>query len=656
MKFLNSIGGRLIAWFLIFSLVPLIGISTFNYLTSKTNMTNNAISNMNATANLTADVLNDWLNEKIEVANNIGQNPVFESGDKAQIIDYLKRESAATPYAEVLTWADSSGQGVNSLGATLNISDRDYFKTAIQGQPTISTLLVSKSTNNNVVPIAIPIKGKQGTSVLVLSLKGDAIQTIIDNTKYGQTGYAYLFDNTGLVIAHPDKSQILKLNITKSDAESLNQIGLTMLKTNHGNGEYTFQNIQKEVVYTTIPKTGWRLVLTAPTNEFYGFASKLLYLSLTIGLGVGIIVVLLAWLISKQISKPIVALAQQTNVLATGNLNVNISEGFLGELGVLGRSLKIMTENLRNIVSEVHQSSSQITASALELSASTEESTSSVEQVARSIEEMATGASNQANSSQQIVQMVDQIANAIHSVNIMINKTVEGAKAAKESVDEGMQAVINQNQKMEESLAVTQQVSNAIEQLVEQSAEVGVILSTISAIAEQTNLLALNAAIEAARAGEHGRGFAVVADEVRKLAEGSKQATEEIAKIVVGIQNGAQEAFDQMNKAKTVVESQELAVENTHRSFTSIATIVGSAGELMEEIKASSEKIGGHIKDISETIESIAAVAEENAAGAEEVSASTEELSATTEEIAASANSLALLGQQLDKAVSIFKM
>lgn len=655
-RFINSIGGILILWFLVFSLVPLLGISTFNYYISRNNLTQDSIHNMNQTLSLTAGVINDWLNEKLDVLNTIGKNPVFATGDKAQIMDYLKYESTATPYADDLLWADGSGLAVNSSGKTLDISDRDYFKSAIKGEPTISTMLISKSTKDNIIPIAIPLKGNQGSSVLVMSLKGEDIQALVNNTKFGQTGYSYLFDNTGLVIAHPDKSQILKLNVTKSDSKSLNQIGTEMLKNQQGNGEYIFENIDKEVVYTTIPKTGWHLVLTAPITEFYSFATKLLYLSLGVGLGVALLVVLLAWFISKRISKPIVALAQQTDILATGQLTIDISDGFMGELGVLGRSLKIMTENLKNIVSEVHQSSSQIVASAQELSTATEESSSSVEQVARAIEEMAGGASHQAENSQQIVQMVNQIANAVDNVNVMINKTVEDTNLAKASVDEGMQAVTNQNQKMKENLAVSHQVATAIEHLSKQSEEVGAILNTISNIAEQTNLLALNAAIEAARAGEHGRGFAVVADEVRKLAEGSRQATEEIAKIVSGIQSRAQEASDQMNKAKTVVEEQEEAVEYTNNSFKRISEIVISMGDQMQKVKLSSEEIGEHVNDISESIESIVSVAQENAAGAEEVSASAEELSATTEQIAASASTLALLGQQLDKVVAIFKL
>ncbi|KLU64794.1 methyl-accepting chemotaxis protein McpC [Desulfosporosinus acididurans] len=655
-SFFKSIAGTLILWFLVLSLIPLFGISVFNYYTSKNNMTQDAIHNMNQTVTLTAGSLNDWLKEKMDVLNTIGKNPVFATGDKAQIMAYLKRESEATPYAEELLWADESGQAVTSSGKTLTISDRTYFQSALKGEPTISSMVVSKSTQNDIVPIAIPLHGNNGSSVLVMSLKGDAIQAIVNKAKYGNTGYSYLFDSTGLVIAHPENSQVLKLNVIKSNSASLNQIGSQMLKNQQGSGEYVFENIDKEVVYTTIPNTDWHLVLTAPINEFYSFATKLLYMSLGAGLGVALLIAVLAWFISKRISKPIVALAEQTDILATGRLDVMISDGFMGELGVLGRSLKTMTENLRNTVSEVHQSSSQLVASAQELSTSTDESSSSVEQVARAIEEMAGGASHQAESSQQIVEMVNQIVRAVDHVNDMINKTVDDASLAKASIDEGMRAVSNQTIKMKENLEVSRQVALAIDHLAQQSQEVGAILSTISNIAEQTNLLALNAAIEAARAGEHGRGFAVVADEVRKLAEGSRKATEEIAEIVGNIQSRAQEASEQMNKAKTVVEAQEQAVDYTNHSFESISEIVRSMGEQMENVKNSSEQIGCHVSDISESIESIVSVAQENAAGAEEVSASTEELSAATEQIAAAARTLVILGEDLDKAVAIFKL
>lgn len=620
------------------------------------NMSNNAQSNMTNTAQLTAGALGDWLNEKVDVLKKIADNPAFQSGDTTEIMDYLESQAAATPYAETLIWADSTGRGVDSLGASPDISDGNYFRTALQGQTTISSVSVSKTTNSKVVYIAMPIKSSRGTSVLAMSLKSDLLSTLIDNAKYGSSGYAYLMDSTGMVIAHPDRAQVLKLNLLTSDSESLNQIGKTMIQTKQGNGEYLNGGTQEEVVYTPVPQTDWILALETPRNEVYMFTSGLIKSSLAIGLGVGIIVVLLALVISRQISKPIVALAGQTDRLATGDLSVEFQDKLIGELGILGNSLKTMTENLRHIIRQVNESTEQIAASSQELSASTEESNSSLEQVSNSIEEMADGAGKQAYSSQEVVELVTQIAQATDDVNNRITKMTQETESTQASVNDGFNAVINQKERMQENLEVTQRVAAAIDNLVKQSEEIGTILNTISNIAGQTNLLALNAAIEAARAGEYGRGFAVVADEVRKLAEESQHATGEIEKIVLGIQVGAQEASDEMTKTKRVVELQQEAVTRTDSSFKQISKTIQKMAERIYEVKASSEDIDKKVKSISKTIESIAAVAEQNAAGAEEISASTKELNAAAQQIAASATTLASLGQQLGEAVSIFKL
>jgi len=223
-----------------------------------------------------------------------------------------------------------------------------------------------------------------------------------------------------------------------------------------------------------------------------------------------------------------------------------------------------------------------------------------------------------------------------------------------------------------------------VQEMGQRSSEIGAIVETIEDIASQTNLLALNAAIEAARAGEHGKGFAVVADEVRKLAERSSQATKEIGGLIAGIQTTVAEAVKAMDEGSREVE---LGVVSANKAGTALSEILsaaqavndqaelaGSAAEQMsiasselvsavdsvsavvEENTAATEEMSANSTEVTQAIESIASVSEENSAAIEEVSASTEEMTAQVEEVTASAQSLAELAENLQNVINRFKL
>lgn len=360
--------------------------------------------------------------------------------------------------------------------------------------------------------------------------------------------------------------------------------------------------------------------------------------------------------LGNMIKRPLNVLEQAASQIAAGDLTVGWEIDSKDEIGSLSNSLAFMVKNMRNVIQNVSESAIHVASAAEELTSSSEEAQKSVEQVATAIQDMATGANEQSNGAQRVSEMATQIVSGINANDSRIEEVSQASEQAKILVGDGQGAMADQNQKMHDNLTAAQNVEAAIENLAQQTQDVGHILETISHIADQTNLLALNAAIEAARAGEHGRGFAVVADEVRKLAEGSAEAANEIGRIVQMIQVGTEEAVVEMDKAKVSVEAQQDASGRSDAAFQNIYQAIEVMAGSIGEIAASSEQINGNAENIAGAIQSIAAVSEENAASAEEVSASSEEQTAAVEEIAASAESLAHLAQELQQAISIFKL
>lgn len=370
-----------------------------------------------------------------------------------------------------------------------------------------------------------------------------------------------------------------------------------------------------------------------------------------------VIGLIFALVFARKISKPIVEVSNLVQRIAIGDLTGEaLAVTSRDEVGQMTESVNLMKENLRNLIQRTREGAEQISSAAQEFSASTEEASKSVEQVSSAVRDMAKGAGGQAQQAQEAARMVKEINEAILAVNRKIEDTVRHSEQAQALVNEGLNAIQVQDQKMKENAEAVQSVSKATTELVGYAQEVSNILETISNIAAQTNLLALNAAIEAARAGEYGRGFAVVADEVRKLAEGSAQATAEIGGILQKIQGGASAVLLEMERGHTIVAAQGEAVDRTNHIFQEISAAVEDMVERIGEVSASAEQIQGNSLGITDTIEAISAVAQQNAAMAEEASAGSEEQSAITEEIAAAAQALAQLGQSLQAAIAEFKI
>ena len=360
-------------------------------------------------------------------------------------------------------------------------------------------------------------------------------------------------------------------------------------------------------------------------------------------------------------------LAQRTEHLMTVSTNLSDS----------ARSSGAATRQIVTTIQQVAQGITQQTTGVTKTSASVEQMNRAIDGVARGAQEQAKAIGKASQVASRINVAIEQVANNTHSVSRdsaqAASYSRNGAMTVQETIA-GMEVI-----RSKVGLSATK-----VEEMGTRSEEIGAIVETIEDIASQTNLLALNAAIEAARAGEQGKGFAVVADEVRKLAERSSLATKEIAALIKGIQKTVAEAVGAMkasaseveagvvraNSAGEVLDNILKAAESVNKQAedagNAAAKVSAAANELVEAVDAVSavieentaatEQMGANSSELTQSIENIASVSEENSAAVEEVSTSTEEVSAQVEEVSASASSLMEMAQQLSQAVARFKI
>ena len=379
---------------------------------------------------------------------------------------------------------------------------------------------------------------------------------------------------------------------------------------------------------------------------------------------------------------------------ALGNALSNMIASMRRLIGQLGNTANGMTDAGSQLSSAAEQagkatqgiasSSQEVARGADEQSRSVEQTTSSMSQLTSAIDQIARGGQEQAESVGQASSIVNQVSTAINEVAGNAQSAAEGSREASEAANNGAEMVKQTVDGMGRIRGAVEIASTQISDLGTQSDEIGKIVAVIDDIAAQTNLLALNAAIEAARAGEQGRGFAVVADEVRGLAERVTDATKEIANLIDNIQKGVAESIkaveegtrevgDGVQLAEQAGEAINNILEGIQRVGGQIEQISASAEQvsassdemvknidnvnsIAEQNSASTEEMAANSTEVSKAIEAIASITEQNTASTQQVSASAQEMSAQVEEVVASSQSLNQMADELQTAVAAFRL
>ncbi len=502
-------------------------------------------------------------------------------------LSYLERailleKEAATSGMLAIYVADNNGVLHLADGTTIDVSDRKYFKMGMKGKSHITVPYEDRVTGDLIIDITSPVYDQNNNilGVIILSFDGLELNKYIDGIVVGKTGECEILSVDGTLIATSDpelvKSKTNFINLSKEQPvfENLAEFQYRAITSKTSSiGFYTYKGVRKIAAFSKIVSTGWTVIVYAPEQEFLDTVAKLQTFIIIINTIIVFIVLIIGSIFSNRIATPIAKVSTALKEISGGNLNTEVDELNLNdEIGILSSSLFTMVEKLRSIVSEINENSDNLS-----------------------------GMSNQVNdTSQQLASVADMQASSTANVSATIaemqdniSQNTDNSKNTAQIAAKSQKEIINVKEQAEKSTEASDLINDRI--------------AVVNEIAMQTNILALNAAIEAARAGKHGKGFAVVATEIRKLAERSKEAAEEVVALT---QNG------------------KMVADKAGESLRLIIPYVEQTAILVKEITTASVEQNFGAEQINNAIQQLNQIAQQNATTSRELSVTSEAMTA----------------------------
>ena len=618
----------------------------------------------------TAEVIDGRINAMFQFLEGIARMPTLTDAgaSNAEKIKLLQKEAEFNPAINELDFSGLDGICHTPTGS-LSVNDREWFHAAKNGKSFMSKPLISKTSQALVQIFSVPIydNNRQIVGILNADVDGLWLSGQIDDIVVGKTGGCYIIDNEGTVIAHKLASLVTdKANAQEKAKTNANRISLANFEKNalasevSSVGSYEYDGLSNIASYAHLKSAQWTIIIKAPVHDFMETVNSLrrsLYFTI---IGILTIAFIIVYFVAGSVVKPIQTVVSALKDIAQGEGDLTVrlpmhgndevtdlSNYFNQTISKIGSSIKSVGENsteMTNIGSElasnmtetasaVHQISANIDGvkqQTLTQAASVTETAATVEEIIRTIKQLNSSIENQAASVAESSSAIEQMVGNIASITQTLSKTDDVIKTLASATADGKETISGANN-------VTQRIAEESGGLLEAS-------NVIQHIASQTNLLAMNAAIEAAHAGEAGKGFAVVADEIRKLAEESSTQGKTITS-TLKVLSGEIEALSTSSKT---------AEEKFNAIFAlseQVKTMSQRLMEAMREQENGSKEVLSAIRDINMVTNQVNDGSAEMLRGGENVAAEMQKLDELTRVITDSMNEMASGAVQISNAV-----
>ncbi|OAB43892.1 methyl-accepting chemotaxis protein [Paenibacillus antarcticus] len=515
------------------------------------------------------------------------------------------------------------------------------------------------------------VEAQEQVRTLLLGARDeDGTRPINKSIDLGTNGYFFILDDKGKLLAHPklegeniwDKQtsngtyyiqDLIKAALDGGGATYYKwPLPISDNKSNNQEGEAL------KISYAKLsPTWGWVVASGSYMKDYNTGQQNILQSIITtliICVVIGVAVILL---FSQHISKPIIRIAREAERIAQGDLSGDeIIVHNRDEIGQLGSSFNQLSRNIRKLVENLSLSSNSLASSSKQLSSTLGETTGAIYQTSTSIADVANNNEIQAISAQETSRSIEEMVEGIQRVAEASSHAYQLSVLTLKEADTGNGLLINTSLQMKAVSDSIDNLSIAVTELNDQSEQIETIVSTIKGISEQTNLLALNAAFEAARSGEHGKGFGVVASEVRKLAGQTSEAAEQVSAMIEEIRQSIGKAHLSMSKGQNEVAAGVRSIDETGKAFERIVEATRTIVDQVKDSTSAAHQMSASSEQISASVIEVEQVSLHSAAAAQSVSASVEEQLASMEEIASSAAKLRDMSDEMRTVVNRFKM